>query len=104
MKSQNVILGINWEQNSSAAPMINGKIVGCTSEERFSRVKNDERYPLQSINYLIKNFSIKSQDINTVCFISEQWAPGYILTRRYTTMSIEDYIHEQKKGMVSKNL
>lgn len=97
MKSQNVILGINWEQNSSAALMINGKIVGCTSEERFSRVKNDERYPLQSINYLIKNFSIKSQDINTVCFISEQWAPGYILTRRYTTMSIEDYIHEQKK-------
>ena len=38
-----IILGINWEQNSSASLMINGEIVGCASEERFSKIKNDER-------------------------------------------------------------
>ena len=42
MKNRNIILGINWEQNSSASLMIENKIVGCSSEERFSKVKNDE--------------------------------------------------------------
>jgi len=96
-KKNNIILGINWEQNSTAALMLNGKIVACSSEERFSRVKNDERYPLKAINWILKNFKINSQEIDTVCFISTQWAPGYILTRHYTNMSIEDYISEQKK-------
>ena len=49
-----IILGINWEQNSSASLMIDGKIVGCSSEERFSGIKNDERYPYQAINWLLK--------------------------------------------------
>ena len=29
---------------------IEDKLIGCVSEERFSRVKNDERYPLNAIN------------------------------------------------------
>lgn len=40
-----IILGINWEQNSTAALMVDGAIVSCSSEERFTRIKNDERYP-----------------------------------------------------------
>ena len=40
-----IIIGINWEQNSSVALLINGKIIEAVSEERFSRLKNDERYP-----------------------------------------------------------
>ena len=38
-----IIIGINWEQNSTASLMINGEIKGCVSEERFSNIKNDER-------------------------------------------------------------
>ena len=94
---KNILLGINWEQNSTAALMINGKIIGCSSEERFSRVKNDERYPKKSINWLLKNFRINPHEIDNVCFISTAWTPSYILTRHYTNMSIDDYISEQKK-------
>jgi len=92
-----IILGINWEQNSSASLMINGKIVGCSSEERFTKIKNDERYPYNAINWLLKTNKIKKQSIDEICFISSVWAPGYILTRHYTTFSINDYLNEQKK-------
>ncbi len=94
---KNIILGINWEQNSTAALMLNGEIIACSSEERFSRIKNDERYPYKAINWILKTTHTKPEEINTVCYISAQWAPGYILTRHYTKMSIGDYISEQKK-------
>ena len=56
---KNIVIGINWEQNSSACLMINGEIIGACSEERFSRIKNDERYPKKSIDWLLKKFSVK---------------------------------------------
>jgi len=94
---RNILLGINWEQNSTAALMIDGKIVGCSSEERFSRVKNDERYPINSINWLLNKFKIEPKDIDSICFISKVWSPSYSLVRHYTNFSIKDYIFEQKK-------
>jgi len=96
-KNKEVIIGINWEQNSTAALMIDGKIVGCSSEERFSRVKNDERYPKNSIDWLLKEFKIKTNEITTVCFISKNWSPSYSLIRHYTNFSISEYLEEQNK-------
>ena len=58
-----IILGINWEQNSTAALMIDGKIVSCVSEERFSRVKNDERYPKNAINWVMNANGINKNQI-----------------------------------------
>ena len=66
---KNILLGINWEQNSTAALMINGEIVGCSSEERFSKVKNDERYPKKAIDWLLKTYNVKPSKIDNVCFI-----------------------------------
>ena len=91
-----IILGINWEQNSTAALMIDGVIVSCSSEERFTRIKNDERYPKNSIDWILKSNNIKPSDLDFVCFISKVWSPNYILTRHYTKFSIKDYIKEQK--------
>ena len=34
-----IYIGINWEQNSTAALMVDGKILASISEERFSRIK-----------------------------------------------------------------
>ena len=70
MNSQRKIcIGINWQQNSTAALMINDKIVGCVSEERFTNIKNDERYPINAINWLIKEFKVKKDEIMGVNFI-----------------------------------
>ena len=95
-KSGQFVLGINWEQNSTAALFYNGQILGCLSEERVSRIKNDERYPKQAIDSLLKDHDITSMDIDAVCFVSDAWSPGYVLTRHYTSFTIEDYISEQQ--------
>ena len=97
MKSSINIIGINWQCNSSACLMINGDIVGSVSEERFSRVKNDERYPKRAINWLLKEFKVKPTEISAVCFISHSWSPAPILLRHYTKYKIKDYIEEQNK-------
>jgi len=89
------ILGINWEQNSTAALFHNYELVGCVSEERFSRIKNDERYPLNAINWLLGSNNLKPENIHKVIFVSTIWSPGYILTRHYTNFSVKDYIYEQ---------
>jgi carbamoyltransferase len=92
-----IVLGINWEQNSTVALMINGKIISCVSEERFSRVKNDERYPKKAIDWILKSNQIKKKEIYKVCLISKAWSPSYSLMRHYTNFSVSDYIDEQKK-------
>ena len=97
MKKKSIILGINWEQNSSACLMIDGKIISAISEERFSRKKNDERYPKKAIDYVLKTNAISPDQIDQICFISNYWSPTYSLIRHYTNFSIEDYIKEQKE-------
>jgi len=95
--NRNIIIGINWEQNSTAAIMINNKLVGCVSEERFSNVKNDERYPKKAIDWLIKNFKVEKYEIKSINFISNFWSPSYSLIRHYSKFSTEDYIREQNE-------
>ena len=90
-----IIIGINWEQNSSAALMIDGKIISAASEERFSNKKNDESYPKKAIDFLLKSNKIKKKQITNVCFISKYWSPTYSLIRHYTSFGIKDYIKEQ---------
>jgi carbamoyltransferase len=55
------ILSILWGTCSTAALMIDGQIVACVSEERFSRRKNDESYPKLSIEYVLNEASLLSQ-------------------------------------------
>ena len=91
------VLGINWEQNSTASLSLDGEIVSCISEERFTRIKNDEQYPINAINWILESNNINSQDLDAVVFVSKQWSPGYILTRHYTKFNVKDYIFEQHK-------
>ncbi len=98
MKTKRAIsIGINWEQNSTAALMIDNNIVGCVSEERFTNKKNDESYPKNAIEWLLKEFKVQPHEINNVYFISKTWSPTYSLIRHYTNFNINEYILEQKK-------
>ena len=91
-QNRNIVIGINWEQNSTAALMVDNQIVGCVSEERFTNIKNDERYPIHAINWLIKEFKVNKEEISAVNYISHSWTPTYSLIRHYTKFSIDDYI------------
>lgn len=91
------IIGINWEQNSSASLFSNGKCLGAISNERISRIKNDEAYPKEAIDYLLNEFSVSKADIECVVFDCEQWSPGWILTRHYTAFNVKDFLKEQNE-------
>jgi len=45
------ILGIQWGDTSSACLVKDGKVISATSEERYSRRKNDMQFPQKSLNF-----------------------------------------------------
>lgn len=90
-------LGINWEQNSTAALFKGAELVNVISQERLSRVKNDERYPRDAIDWILSENRITKNDLAAVIFVSNEWDPSWILTRHYTSFSTTDYLKEQNE-------
>ena len=73
-----VILGINPTHNSSAAIMIDGKIVAAVGEERFLRVKNTQSLPVKSINYCLAQTGLRIGDISSVVIPAKGDMPFYL--------------------------
>lgn len=62
-------LGISAYYHDSAAALIcDGRILGAVQEERFSRKKNDNRFPKKSVEYLLQNADITINDIDYVVY------------------------------------
>ena len=91
------ILGINEDHNANAALIIDGKVVGCVAEERFSGVKNDTEYPLKSIDSILSMFRLNGNDIDRVVFAGKIADPTQMKIKRVTTYSINDYVREQRE-------
>lgn len=63
------ILGISAYYHDSAACLVKGgEIIAAVQEERFTRKKHDESYPLNAIHYCLHQAGIKIKDINYVGF------------------------------------
>tara|TARA_B100001093_G_scaffold480334_1_gene510122 strand:- start:1792 stop:3609 length:1818 start_codon:yes stop_codon:yes gene_type:complete len=63
------ILGISAFYHDSAATLIkDGNIIGAVQEERFTRIKNDENFPTNSIEYLLAHAGIKLTNIDFIVF------------------------------------
>lgn len=79
---------------STAAMYVNGKIVAATHEERFTRSKNDEAFPQQSIRYCLTEAGVSAEQLDAVAVASHTGAfdANVIQTSRWTA---EDYLKEQ---------
>ena len=63
------ILGISCGYHDSAAALIkNGKVLGACEEERFTGIKHDSSFPINTIKWLYKEFNIEGEDIQSVAF------------------------------------
>ncbi len=63
------ILGISaFYHNSAAALVCDGRIVAAGEEERFSRVKNDRRFPHFSVNYCLEEGGIHPRELAAVVY------------------------------------
>ena len=63
------ILGISaYYHDSAAALVIDGEIIAAAQEERFSRLKHDEKLPKGAINYCLNYANISCEDLDAVVF------------------------------------
>ena len=63
------ILGISSFYHDSAACILkNGKIIAAAQEERFTRKKHDQNFPINAIKYCLKEANISTNDIEIIAF------------------------------------
>ena len=63
------ILGISFGFHDSAVALIQkGKVLNAVEEERFTGVKHDNSFPMNSISWILKENNITKKDISVVCY------------------------------------
>jgi carbamoyltransferase len=63
------ILGISaYYHDSAAALLVDGRIVAAAQEERFSRKKNDERFPKNAVAFCLRRAGIEASQLDAVVF------------------------------------
>ncbi len=63
------ILGISAFYHDSAAAIIkDGKIIAAAQEERFTRIKHDESFPLNAIRFCLKYSGCDINDLDAIAF------------------------------------
>src|SRR5437867_1056797 len=63
------ILGISAYYHDAAAALLNhGEIVAAAQEERFSRRKNDERFPKHAIDFCLRRAGLTPAQLDAVVF------------------------------------
>ncbi len=63
------ILGISaFYHDSAAALVVDGRIVAAAQEERFSRVKHDERFPAHALAYCLREAGLTPKQLDYVAF------------------------------------
>ncbi len=68
------ILGISaFYHDSAAALVIDGKIVAAAQEERFTRKKQDERFPKHAVTYCLAEAGLGPEDIDYVGFYEKPY-------------------------------
>ena len=63
------ILGISCYYHDSAATLlVDGEIISAVQEERFTRKKHDDSFPVESIKFILKNSNILLSEIDYIVF------------------------------------
>lgn len=68
-KKATYILGLSCFYHDSAAALIkDGQIIAAAEEERFTRIKNDRRFPHFAANYCLEEAGIQQRDLAAVVY------------------------------------
>lgn len=69
MSSPNYLIGISAFYHDSAAALIkDGKIIAAAQEERFTRKKHDESFPINALNYCLEEAGIGLEKVSGIAF------------------------------------
>ena len=82
------ILGISAFYHDSAACIIkNGNIIAAAQEERFTRKKHDQEFPMNSINYCLEETGINSIDLDLIAFYDKPFLKFERILETYLTFA-----------------
>jgi carbamoyltransferase len=90
------ILGIFWGICSGAALFQKNTLTCAVSEERFTRLKNDDVFPLESIKYCMKALPEGVPALDGVA-IGSRFQPYWYSVKRKALWTIDDYVAEQRQ-------
>jgi len=86
------ILGISaFYHDSAAALVVDGEIVAAAQEERFTRIKHDERFPKRAVEYCLAEAGLTASQVEAVVFYEK---PLLKFDR-----IIETFFHEAPHGL-----
>ena len=82
------VLGISaFYHDSAAAILKDGKIIGAAQEERFTRKKHDLSYPKNAITYVLKEASLKLNEVDHIVFYEKPFLKFERLLETYVGFS-----------------
>jgi carbamoyltransferase len=89
-----IVLGISaYYHDSAAAILVNGEIIAAAHEERFTRKKQDESFPVNAIKYVLEEAGITCEEVTAIAFYDKP----YIKFERL----LETYYAMTPKGLIS---
>jgi len=69
LKKDIYILGVSCFYHDSAAAILkNGKVIAAAQEERFTRKKQDDSFPINAINYCLEFAGIEVNDLHSIAY------------------------------------
>jgi len=86
------ILGIHTGHNATAALILNNKLEAAVSEEKFTNIKNYTGFPLNAVNYIMKEYKLSADNIDFVAL------PCYLNS---TELPTQERMEKMKKGVIS---
>jgi carbamoyltransferase len=82
------ILGVSAFYHDSAACLVrDGEIVAAAQEERFSRKKHDERFPVHAVDYCLEEGGLAAADLDLVAFYDKPLLKFDRLLETYVAMA-----------------
>ena len=102
-----IVLGINETHCATAALLRDGEIIGCASEERFSRLKNDAGYPRLAVDALLRELSLTPADIDLVALagkraFSRDWMNRLMTDEAYVRAYYGVTLEEARRGLARR--
>ena len=86
------ILGISaFYHDSAAALLVDGRIVAAAQEERFTRKKQDARFPEHAIAYCLDEAGIKLDDVDYVVFYEKPFLKFERLLETYVAFAPQGF-------------
>ena len=83
-----VIIGISaFYHDSAAAILVDGRIIAAAQEERFTRKKHDPSYPVNAINYCLKEAGLSLSQVNYITFYDKPFLKFERLLETYVAFA-----------------